>query len=240
MQEYYHNEKNNEEPQWGGSGGGSGGSSGGGGVSWGGFDQPPEPEVVGPEIDRLSPKPDESALRSSAHGLLLADADGMLLDCNQLCGEVPGILVVIECNDEYEHLRSSHTLCIQINLEYSQLQPLVLSPESNLEYELWPIDRTIAFELLPDKVKTVHYSGYFPLPEPGELLTIKAAWQKGHYNINELFLMNFWIFNVNCGTKSIGTNWRTIATVTVDELYHITVNGLSGELPGGKRNTNAN
>ena len=248
MQEYYKNEKNNDEPQWGGTGGGGaggggagGGGAGGGGASWGESDTEPKPEFVDPEIiDRLQPQADKSSLRSSAHGLLLADDDGMLLCCNQKCGEVPSLLAVIECDEEYEHLRSSHSRCIQINLEYSQLQPLILSPEKNLEYELWPIDRSVSLALFPKRAKTIHYSGTFPLPEPGELLTIKAAWQKGHYNINELFLMNFWIFNVNCGTKSIGTNWRTIATVSVDELYHITVNGLSGELPGGKRNKNAN
>ena len=243
MQEYYKNEKNNDEPQWGGAGGGGtgGGGAGGGGASWGESDTEPKPEFVDPEIiDRLKPQADISSLRSSAHGLLLADADGMLLDCSQLCGEVPAILAVIETEEEYESLRDSHARCIQINLEYSQLKPLILSPEKNLEYELWPIDRTMALSLLPDKSEPIHYSGYFPLPEPGERLTIKVAWQKGHFDINQLSLMKFRIFNVNCGTKSIGTNWRTIATVTVDELYHITVNGLSGELPGGKRNYHAN
>lgn len=247
MQEYYKNEKNNDEPQWGGTGVVGQGS---GVVSWIDPDDDdnsdegklPEPEFVDPEIiDRLQPKADISSLRSSAHGLLLADADGMLFGCNQLCGEVPALLVVIETEEEYEDLRSSHASCIQINLEYSKRNPLVLEPEKTLKYELWPVDRPMPESLLPDKSEKIHYSGYFPLPEPGEVLTIKAAWQKGHFDINQLSLMKFRIFNINCGTLSIGTkHWRTIATVTVDEQYHITVNGLSGELPGGIRKTNAN
>ena len=154
MQEYYKNEKNNDELQWGGTGVVGQGS---GVVSWIDPDDDdnsdegklPEPEFVDPEIiDRLQPKAD-SSLRSSAHGLLLADADGMLFGCNQLCGEVPALLVVIETEEEYEDLRSSHASCIQINLEYSKRNPLVLEPEKTLKYELWPVDRPMPEALLP-------------------------------------------------------------------------------------------
>ena len=247
MKEYYKDEKNKPLTGGGGGGGDGGANWGPGGTNWGpggtnwgstGDEKRPEPEFVDPKIiQRLSPQADTSALRSSAHGLLLADDNGELFCCNQLCGTVPAILVVIETADEYE----SHSSCIQLNLEYSKLNPLVLEPEKTLLYELWPVDRRMPRELLHEKSKTIHYSGYFPLPEPGEVLTIKASWQRGHHDINQLSQMNFWIFNIDCGTKSIGlNNWRTIATVTVDELYHITVNGLRGDLPGGKRNYHAN
>lgn len=240
MKEYYYNERYQNRPDWGGtpdsSSGGSGGSIGGSGGTWGGgeTEKIPDPEYVDPEIiSRLTPEGDESGLRVSAHGLLLADADGFLLSCNQRCKQVPSILVTIDTETDQGH----HARCIQLNLIYSNLNPLVLDPEKTLCYDLWPVDRNMPRELLPENAQKIHYAGSFPLPEPGEVLTIKAAWQRGHYNINEVSLMNFWIFNVNCGTKSIGTgNWRNIARITVDELYRITVNGLRGELPGGKRN----
>ena len=235
MKEIYIDERGSstgDSPGWGGTGTGGGGGGGGGGgagggggwggsIGWGGGSGTgitPEWE----DKEKFPPERDESALRITAGGALMVDRTGTLIWCCQTCQQLPAIEIKIE--GEEEHSPRDHARCIQINLEYTQRRPLYNEPDKTLEYELWPVDMAA-----PEKV---HYAGRFPLPEPGELLTIKAAWQKGHFDIDLISRMSFEICGVRTGKKSIGrNNWRTIATVTLDEWNFISVNGIRGKLP---------
>ena len=143
--------------------------------------------------------------------------------CRQSCEPRPPLAIYLRRESEVEEeIEARHTACIQCNLVYTQLRPLLTAPDKTLAYDLWPIDSA--------KGKA-HYQGTFPLPDPGELLTVKLMWQKGHHNINELSKMRISLFGVDSGWKTISkSSWRTVATVRVDEYRHITVNGITGKL----------
>ena len=99
---------------------------------------------------------------------------------------------------------------------------MLTEPEKTLYYDLWPTDAS---------APGVHYAGNFPLPEPGEVLTVKLMWQKGHHNINELAKMKTVICGVDCGTKTISRqNWKSVAVIKMDDNGRFTVNGIFGKL----------
>ena len=228
MREVYYDEKSHKEspsPDWGGSSSGSGGAGwgggggGGGGAGWGGGSDG--------NADSTSQR-DEEKLRLTAGGQLMVDNTGKLILCRQLCSEVPPLVIYLKRDSDVEEdIEASHARCIQCNLVYTQLRPLLNEPDKNLTYALWPIDRSA------DKA---HYKGSFPLPDPGELLTVNLMWQKGHHDINDLSQMKIIIFGIDSGWETISrSNWRSVATVRVDASRHITVNGLSAKLSGNNK-----
>ncbi len=237
MREVYYGEKPDKEspsPDWEGSGGGSSGSGnsgGSGGYDWGwgggGDSGSPESPEWGGEKDDFAPQRDEEKLRLTAGGQLMVDRSGKLLMCRQLCKPIPPLVIYLkrESNVE-EEIEKSHTRCIQCNLFYTQRRSLLNDKEKTLVYDFWPIDRS------PGKA---HYRGSFPLPDPGEMLTVKLMWQKGHHDINDLSKMKIILFGVDSGWKTVSrSSWRTVATVQVDEAHHITVNSITGTLAGNK------
>ena len=204
---------------WGGAsggnsvGGGSGEGAGGGATSWG----------DGPSDNPSSSQRAVELLRVTAGGQLMVDSNGRLIMCRQSCVPRPPLAIYLKReSDVEEEIEARHTGCIQCNLVYTQLRPLLTAPDKTLAYDLWPVDR---------ERNKAHYQGTFPLPDPGELLTVKLMWQKGHHNINELSKMRISLFGVDSGWKTISkSSWRTVATVRVDEYRHITVNGITGKL----------
>ena len=196
----------------GGAGWGGGGGSGGDGASWGGN----TPDTQG--IIQVS-----ECLRLTASGCLMMDETGDLLFCCQECpDETPMLTITLKRDSSVEEeIERSHARCIQVNLVYTQLNPLLNEPAKNLVYDLWPEDAS----------SEAHYAGNFPLPEPGELLTIKLMWQKGHHDINQLSKMRVTVCGVDCGTKTFSrNNWKSVATISVEENGLFTVNGLYGKL----------
>jgi hypothetical protein len=153
----------------------------------------------------------------------MLDRTGMLLACAQNCRPDPAIRIWITSDDEDDHPSSGHARCIQCNLIYTRLNPLLNYPERTLLYELWPED----FSGDGDAA----WQGRFPLPDPGEVLTVSLKWQDGHYDIRHIARMKAVLFGWSCGWESISLSaWRTVARVTVDEWRHITVSGFSGKL----------
>ena len=199
----------------GGSGGGAfwgGGGSGGSSASWGGDTPGTQEEIQVSEC-----------LRLTESGCLMMDETGDLLFCHQECPAMPMLTITIKTDQNVgEDIERSHARCIQVNLVYTQLNPLLTEPEKTLRYDLWPEDTSYA---------GVHYAGNFPLPEPGEVLTVKVMWQKGHHDINELSKMQVFICGVDCGTDTFSrNNWKNVATISVDQNGRFTVNGLYGKL----------
>ena len=191
---------------------GGGGGSGGGGASWGGD----TPETQG--VLQVS-----ECLRLTASGCLMMDETGDLLFCCQECPETPMLTITLKRDPNVgEEIERSHARCIQVNLVYTHLVPLLNEPEKTLAYDLWPEDASS---------EEAHYAGNFPLPEPGELLTIELMWQRGHHDINKLSKMKVTVCGVDCGTQTFSrNNWKSVATISVDQNGRFTVNGLYGEL----------
>ena len=151
------------------------------------------------------------------------DETGDLLFCHQECEDIPMLLITLQRDKKVEEeIEDRHARCIQCNLVYTQLNPLLTEPEKTLCYDLWPKDASA-----PD----IHYAGNFPLPDPGEVLSVKLMWQKGHHDIKELANMKAVICGVDCGLKTISkNNWKSVATIRVDKNGRFTVNGLYGKL----------
>ena len=202
-----------------GSGGGGGGGSGGGGTGWGGG-----AGWGGNTSEEQKPEKSPEYLRLTAGGCLMMDESGDLLFCCQECpDETPMLTITLKRDSSVEEeIEDSHARCIQVNLVYTQLNPLLNEPAKTLVYDLWPED---AF------AEEVHYAGNFFLPDQGEVLTVKVMWQKGHYDINELSKMKITVCGVDCGTKTFSRNaWKSVATIRVDKNGRFTVNGLYGKL----------
>ena len=225
MREFYRNEKDKDDPDWGGGGGGGGGGSGGYIISgWGGGDGE---DPVSPVVPVGQITPDVSLLRCSASGRLMVDNTGMLITCQQLCKAPPAMLIYLK---EHERV-DRHASCIQCNLIYTQLNPLLNYPEKTLTYELWPRDHFVD----ADYEEKPMYQGTFPLPDPGERLTVNIKWQNGHWDIAEFSEMKIVLFGYSTGWNSFSLkSWRKVADITVDQYRHIFVNNISAKLQGNK------
>lgn len=233
MKEFYRNEKTNDSPQWGGTNDGE--NSGYIHSGWGsdgdgdGDDSNSEkPEIVEPDSPYI-PTADVSVLRCSASGRLMLDRSGKLICCQQQCKTPPSMLVYLKPR-EGVHIER-HADCIQCNLIYTSLNPLLNYPEKTLTYDLWPRDYFVAadYEMKP------MYQGIFPLPDPGEKLTVSFKWQRGHFDIAELSQMKIVLFGHSSGWTALSLSaWKTVAVITVDQWRHIFVNNVSAKLQGNK------
>ena len=233
MKEVYVDEKggqNSDSSSWGGGGGSGGGGGGGwggwgGGAGWGGGGGSGDGGAGwgGDTSEEQKPEKSPGYLRLTAGGCLMMDETGDLLFCCQECPETPMLTITLKRDSSVEEeIEDSHARCIQVNLVYTQLAPLLNEPGNTLSYDLWPEDASS---------EEAHYAGNFFLPDQGEVLTVKVMWQKGHHDINELSKMKVTVCGVDCGTKTFSrNNWKSVATIKVDKNGRFTVNGLYGKL----------
>jgi len=182
-----------------------------------------------------APVPDVSALRTMAGGWIMADSDGMLASCNQLCPYVDAMLVYFRCEEsvperERTGYARSHARCLQVNCEYRNLRKLLFDPGRTLSYSLWPED-DLKFDR--DSSDSPAYMGAFPLPDPGEKLRILAGWQPGHYDGAKLSRMRFLLFGRSTSWISIPVGRLVrVATLAVDEDRRVSFNGIRVRMRG--------
>ena len=223
MREFYRNEKDKDNPDWSVDGGGGGFII----PEWGGGDGENPVEPVDPVGPGGQITPDFSLLRCSASGRLMLDNTGMLITCQQLCKAPPAMLIYLKERDHADQ----HADCIQCNLIYTKLNPLLNYPEKTLTYDLWPRDHFVD----ADYEEKPMYQGTFPLPDPGERLTVNIKWQSGHWDIAEFSEMKIVLFGHSTGWNAFPlTSWRKVADITVDQYRHIFVNNISAKLQGNK------
>lgn len=162
-------------------------------------------------------------LRLTAGSRLMMGKDGRLIHCGgTMCKSIPALKVYLREPEEDALDKSDHSRCIQIQLHYTKLQPLLNDPEKTLEYLLWPVDCGSA---------VYQYAGSFPCPEPGEILTIAVAWQEGHWNYSKISEMRFEVFGINSGWHTVPLGkYRDLCRITVDEWRHIKVSGRTARL----------
>ena len=111
---------------WGGT---SGGDSGGAGSSDTGGGEAPS-WADGPS-DNPSPSSQRAVelLRVTAGGQLMVDGNGKLIMCRQSCEPRPPLAIYLRRESEVvEEIEARHTACIQCNLVYTQLRPLLTAP----------------------------------------------------------------------------------------------------------------
>lgn len=190
-------------------------------------------EWVYPEGE-YTPRPDMLLLRRSSGGRLMVDRKGCLTACKQQCVSCPAIIVYLKREKGSSISELSHRDCIQINLNYRLLRPLLNEPEKTLHYELWPRESKRQILVTENGYEVPMYLGNFPLPDPGEVLDITAKWQEGHYNIRELAKMRFQVF----GKKTSWVNfpldkWQKVCTVKMDD-GKIKVDERTAKLQGNK------
>lgn len=221
----------NERPiDEGGSAEGGGGApswSGpsGSGPAWGGGEGTEDtPEWV---YKDLSAKADYDALRSSAGGRLMQDDPRGLICCAQLCPYIPPILVYIR-GDEGENT-AAHSRCVLIQLAYRDNC-------GRYVYENVPLDAIgFAGEWEKKEGATVAWFGGFLLCEPEESVDVFARWQGGHFDHKTIREMRIFLFGVDLGWRVMPLNgWKRVATVTVDETFHIRSNGFWAKLAGNR------
>ena len=139
-------------------------------------------------------------------------ADGRLLHCKQRCVVVPALLAWLSGEGCDSHYRC--VLC-------KTSDPL----------------RPVTMENIAGVVDTAKYplvSGYWRLGAPGTY-RVYAKWQAGHYDYRKIKNVKFRIYGVSTGWRMLPlTHWLQIATVTVDERYHITVNGQVAKRAGNQ------
>ena len=68
---------------------------------------------------------------------------------------------------------------------------------------------------------------------PGEF-ELKLKWQSGHYPHASIGNMRVALFGVDLGEPRLSRigSWRNVATISIDEDYKITINGLYGTING--------
>ena len=212
--EYYRDERPEEEKLTGGwiypGGGwwqGAWGHGGGGGGGGGGGAW-----GSGGPGGMFDPSSAPPALNLTTGGYLLADGDGRLLHCKQWCVVVPALLAWLSGEGCDSHYRC--VLC-------KTSDPL----------------RPVVMENIAGVVDTAKYplvSGYWRLGAPGTY-RVYAKWQAGHYDYRKIKNVKFQIYGVSTGWRTLPlTHWLQIATVTVDERYHIIVNGQVAKRAGNQ------
>lgn len=207
MSEFYYDER---------PGGGSSGS-------WEGEPQPDPGDWVPPTgsgsggswgggRDPVKPVPGLPRLNRTASGALLADADGRILRCRQSCRAIPALLAFLNRED------AGHGRCILVSSSDPQ-RPVSVSTWSGTA----------------DSGATVAAVASWPFGGPGSY-QIRAKWQRGHYDYNEISRAKFIVYGVSTGwvRLPISGGWTTIATVVVAENFRITVNGSPGSITGNK------
>ena len=184
-----------------------------------------------------TPRPDQLLLRRTSGGKLMMDKSGCLSACKQQCISCPAIIVYLKRERGSSISELLHRECIQINLNYRLLHPLLNEPEKTLHYEVWPRDYAADISVSESGYEVPMYLGSFPLPEPGEVLDISAKWQEGHYDITHLAKMRFQIFGIMTNWADFSLDkWQKVCTVT---LYDgkIKVNDRTAKLQGNKPST---
>ena len=211
--EYYKDERPEEEkltggwiyPAGGGGWGSSGGGSGGGGGGGGGWGED--------GYDGLfDPSPAPPALNLTTSGYLLVDGDGRLLHCKQQCVVVPALLAYLSGEGCDNHYRC--VLCITSD----PLRPVTM--------------RNCPGVFVASELPLI--MGHWRLGAPGTY-RVYAKWQAGHYDYRKIKHVKFQIYGVSTGWRTLPlTHWLQIATVTVDERYHIIVNGQVAKRAGNQ------
>ena len=207
MSEFYYDER---------PGGGSSGS-------WEGEPQPDPGDWVPPAgsgsggswgggRDPVKPVPGLPRLNRTASGALLADADGRILRCRQSCRAIPALLAFLNRED------AGHGRCILVSSSDPQ-RPVSVSTWSGTA----------------GSGATVAAVASWPFGGPGSY-RIRAKWQRGHYDYNEISRAKFIVYGVSTGwvRLPLSGGWTTIATVVVAENFRITVNGSPGSITGNK------
>ena len=214
----------------GGSGGGSGsGGGGGGGVggAWWGGTGGSGTDAPAWVYQDLSVTADYKSLRISAGGRLMQDDPRGLIYCGQLCPHIPPLLVYVRGDCEDSELQRHHR-CVLIRLAY-------LDNCGRYLYEEAPVDVSGIETNASAAAEEIAYIGRFPLCEPEEQLALFARWQGGHYDHRLIREMRIVLFGVDLGWSKVPVDdWRQMAQITVDETFHIRVNGISAKLGGNK------
>lgn len=200
---------------------------GGSGPAWeSGGAKEDRPEWVYKE---LSAQVDYGVLRSSAGGRLMHDDRFGLIHCAQRCPYIPAVLVNIKGENE-EISAGSHSRCVLIRLEYRDIC-------GRYVYDDVPLD-AVGFdgEWKKNDGETVAWFGGFPLCELEEKIDVNVRWQGGHFNHAEIRKMRIFIFGFDLGWQVVPLNrWKRFATITVDETFHVRVNGFEAKLAGNRR-----
>lgn len=230
-----------EPPKWeesddhvsgGGGGGGGGGAGGLGGGAWWDGGGSETGGGTGPEwvYDDLSVKSDYTALRISAGGRLMQDDPRGLIHCGRLCPYIPPLLVYIRGESDEVDVQK-HRRCALIRLVYLDNCGRYLYDDAPVDVSgMGPGDGDNE-----EKDGIPAYVGGFPLCEPEEKLEVYARWQGGHWKREDVRDMRIFLFGVDIGWSVVPVdNWKRMATITVDETFHIRVNGISAKLGGNK------
>lgn len=196
---------------------------GGGGWGWGsdGNDSETPPRWV---YRDLAVKEDITALRISAGGRLMQDDPRGLIHCGQLCVSIPPLIVYIRGQEEAQP--ENHDRCALVRLKYDSCGRYL--------YADAPVDAGWARKK-DSTGETPAYIGCFPLCEPEERLQVQARWQGGHWKHAQIREMRFFLFGIDLGWMTIPLgNWKTVATITVDNTFHINVNGFPARIGGNR------
>ena len=179
-----------------------------GGGGWGGDSSGGEPSGGG--WGDSGPKIAPWGLNLTQSGALFCDADGMLVTCRQRCKVIPAMLIYIAGENA-----SAHRRCVLCRTS---------DPDRELELQ--------AAAAYDGTSATPALTAGWPIGAPGSY-RVRAKWQGGHYDHSKIFAMRFVIYGVSTGWMTIPlTRWRDIATVAVDDLHRLVVNGVPAKRAG--------
>ena len=202
----------------GGGAGGSGGSGGGGGGSWGGgggsgtsgnWGTTPQPSDDGEEVidGEWGGSGNVAYLKKNTSGYLLKH-DNYLLTGTLHCRIAPQLIIWIGTDSRYDHRD-----CV-----LTSLSPIRRYKRDDLKDWIEQPQKSI----LAYRIDWM----------PGEF-EVRLKWQSGHYPHASIGNMSVALFGVDLGEQVIPIgSWRNVATISIDEDFKITINGMVGYING--------